>query len=439
MSFLPGLFENTTTPTTTTVTPNISPTEQANYDSNAAQQQAIREAAAGLPPSQVAGLDPMETQAYADTGTAVNAANTTSQTNAGLIDPSSQYQMQKTAGPAAGLTGLTDLTNASYDLNGNLNPYTDAVVDTTLASMQRTQQQEQLARDAQASAVGGLSNTRAAVGDAVAQNLGNMSQAQMEAQLRSGAFNSASAQALARQQADQAAAEAKSQFALQTAQAQAAQGNTAADFGLAQETALANASNNAFDNSVTAATSLENLNQNEYLRSLGLAGVEGSLGETQRGLTQQTMDIPKSDLTYQAGINNAVNPGAAPVGQTTTGETVNPSMFNQLLGAASSAAGAYYGSLPTSDRRAKENITPTDHALDKLARLSAFEYDYKPGFGHTKARTSGLMADDVALSGIKGGMVEIDGIKHVDSYAVLATVVQAVNELRQMHMEGAGL
>jgi Chaperone of endosialidase len=432
-----GLFDSGTSTTSSTTTPIMTAEQIANYNSAMAADTAMREAAAGLPPSQVAGLDPMELQALTDTGTAVSAANATSQANAGLIDPSSQYEMQKVAAPSSTLDPVYQAQDVSYDdlFAASSNPYTEDVVDTTLAAMERQMQQDQLVRDAQASAVGGLTNTRAAVGDAVAQNLGNMSMAQMEAQLRSEGYDAASAQALARQQADRADELAKQGLSLEEAQAQAAQELAAANFNLSQEAQLGDYSNTMFDNSVSAATTLEGLSQNEYLRSLGLAGVEGALGETQRGLTQAEMDVAKNDLTWQAGINSSSNPGAMPTGQTTTGTEETPSMFNQLIGAASAGVGAYM----QSDRRAKEDITDVDSALDKIARLSAHEYRYKPGFGHTRDRTSGLMAQELETSGIVGAVRDIGGVKHVDPYPVLATVVQAVNELREQMVAGRGL
>ena len=85
-----------------------------------------------------------------------------------------------------------------------------------------------------------------------------------------------------------------------------------------------------------------------------------------------------------------------------------------------------------SDERVKEEISEaTESALDKLENLSAKEYKYKDGFGHTRTRTTGLMAQDLEKAGIEGAVTEIDGVKHVDPYPVLATVVQAVNELRE--------
>ena len=61
--------------------------------------------------------------------------------------------------------------------------------------------------------------------------------------------------------------------------------------------------------------------------------------------------------------------------------------------------------------------------------MSAKEYSYKDGFGHTTDRTTGLMAQDVERAGIVGGVKEIGGVKHVDPYAILATVASAVREL----------
>lgn len=121
--------------------------------------------------------------------------------------------------------------------SGYENQYTDDVVNTTLAGMTREQQRAQLERDARAASVGGLSNSRAAVADAVAGNLSQMSMAEMEAKLRSDAFNTAANYGL--QETDM-----RNQFGMDSTQFTADQeamrrqyGLDLADFGLSQEQA----------------------------------------------------------------------------------------------------------------------------------------------------------------------------------------------------------
>ena len=48
------------------------------------------------------------------------------------------------------------------------------------------------------------------------------------------------------------------------------------------------------------------------------------------------------------------------------------------------------------------------------------------------------MANDVEDSGIVGGVeTDADGVRHVNTYAVLATIAQAVNELKH-EVRGGG-
>lgn len=122
--------------------------------------------------------------------------------------------------------------------------YTGDVVDTTLAGMQRQADRERLARESRSAAIGGTSNTRTAVGNAVAEQLNNMNMGQTEAELRDRAFNTAAGLGLERGQLDLSRADMQNQFGLDTAQFMAGQeserrqyGLDLADFGLAEEQA----------------------------------------------------------------------------------------------------------------------------------------------------------------------------------------------------------
>lgn len=156
---------------------------------------------------------------------------------------------------------MQDFADIDSIRSGYESGYTDDVVDTTLAGMTREAQRAQLERDARAASVGGLSNSRSAVADAVAGQLTGMNMAEMEAKLRDQAFNNAAqfgleeagmrndfnlGQEKARSdyalgaadfRLDRAKAQAQNQldlagFDLEEAIAQAQQGNTAAQFAL---------------------------------------------------------------------------------------------------------------------------------------------------------------------------------------------------------------
>jgi hypothetical protein len=250
------------------------------------------------------------------------------------------------------------------------------VVATTLAGMQRQADRDRLAREGQAAAVGGLSNTRAAVADAVAGQLTGMNMAEMEAKLRSEGLRWGQEQDLA-------------------------------------ETDLANQiGGQMFDRGVTT------------------SGALGSIAEQERALEQAQLDANreggKDALSWLSSLFSGTQYDKGPVGSTQTSTQPTASPFQNILGAGASLAGAWL----QSDEDVKENIAPVEgSALDKLRDLRVVEYDYKPGYGHTDKRTTGLIAQDLEKAGITGAVRQREGTREVDAYTVLATVVGAVQEL----------
>jgi hypothetical protein len=204
--------------------------------------------------------------------------------------------------------------------------YTDNVVNTTLAGMTREAQRAQLARDAKNAAIGGTSNSRSAVADAVAGQLTGMNMAQTEAGLRDKAFNTAATFGL--QEADMA-----NKFGLDSAEFAASQeelkrkyGLDLANFGLSQEMArtdyetgraaqsLAEQKTRAENSLAMAGFSLdeaiaqaaqgnaaaqfaldkagvsEDLLKTQYGARMDTANRQQGLGETQREINQQQID-----------------------------------------------------------------------------------------------------------------------------------------------------
>jgi len=101
-------------------------------------------------------------------------------------------------------------------------------------------------------------------------------------------------------------------------------------------------------------------------------------------------------------------------------------MFSQLMGGASSVAGIA-GLL--SDENAKQDIVSMEHGLDALRNVVPSVYEYREDAPTLKTgRTAGLIAQD--LEHIPGAVeIGADGYRRVDSYPVLATVIQAVKDL----------
>ncbi len=81
--------------------------------------------------------------------------------------------------------------------------------------------------------------------------------------------------------------------------------------------------------------------------------------------------------------------------------------------------------IATSDIRVKENLERIDSSLDKIARLTGFTYDQVK----LKQRKAGLIAQEVKEVLPEAVGEDEDGILNVSPMAVLALLVNAVNEL----------
>lgn len=257
------------------------------------------------------------------------------------------------------------------------NPYTEAVVDTTLDSMKRKFAQDAVLRGASEASFGGNSGTRSAIMAALAGDYNNRALAETEAGLRSDAF----------------------------------------EFGVGA--------------GQQGAQIMAGLAESDFDREASTAAALGTYGAMDREIRDKRANAQRTAgadaLSWYADIFNATRQLPATGGGSTT--QPGPSVASQALGAGATAAGIWSLLFP-SDRRAKKNIRVESGALDKLRELEAYSYEYEDGIGYTDQRTSGLMTDDLRRSGIIGAVHEApDGIERVDPYPVLATVVAAVKEL----------
>jgi len=76
----------------------------------------------------------------------------------------------------------------------------------------------------------------------------------------------------------------------------------------------------------------------------------------------------------------------------------------------------------------KENIAPIDSALDKVAQLTGYSYNYIGNSPHN--RNGGVMAQDIETV-LPDAVSEINGVKVLRYDAVVGLLVNAENELRQ--------
>jgi hypothetical protein len=154
------------------------------------------------------------------------------------------------------------------------------------------------------------------------------------------------------------------------------------------------------------------------------------------GLGQQQQAFPEAQRQFDLSNFFAASPEQDPrlgfIGPAFTSafDTVNQQRSGgvgaQLAGPLASLGGA---ALAASDERVKENIEPIDDSIEKLKQIDGKTYNYTEEVSDTPDRKrAGVIAQDVEKV-LPEAVIEKDGIKHVDYNAVLALVINAVNEL----------
>jgi hypothetical protein len=278
---------------------------------------------------------------------------------------------------------LDQLTRAEDMIGGEqfMSGYTDDVVDTTLSGIQRQADRERAGRGASEASIGGITNTRSAVADMLAGESTARTMAETEAQLRDQAHR----------------------------------------FGV--------------EAGFQGAGTLRDLAGAGFDISRGASGAQGALGALGREQRQQQSDeVRTAGQQAQSWWTDVFSsqrqtPATGATSSSTTRTTPGPSPLSQIMGTAATAAGIW---AQLSDERTKEHIELSEDALDKLRMVPGYDYEYRDEFkdlGGERGRTAGLMAQDIEAAGIEGAVSEIDGVKVVNPYPVLATVVQAVREL----------
>jgi len=331
-------------------------------------------------------------------------------------------QVLSTTAEAEGLgdqaaAGLMDEYGTEFGRGGFEDIYTEDVVDAGLADMQRQAQRDQLERDARAAAVGGTTNTRAAVADAVAQGETSRAMADFAANQRRAGL----------------------------------------EWGTNAEFQLSDLDQQDRRLELERLGMMDQFATSDMNRGLASADWQKEYGAEERALSQEELDerrtAKQQSITWLTQmLGQGTNKNATLGGGTTTGTTSTtgtergtnvapgerrPSTASSLLGAASSVAGIV-GML--SDENAKENFELAESGLDDLRHVRSSDYDYKEGMPTDKVgRQRGLIAQD--LEHIPGAVsMGPDGYRRVEPYAVLATVVSAVRALDDRTRPGqAGL
>ena len=135
------------------------------------------------------------------------------------------------------------------------------------------------------------------------------------------------------------------------------------------------------------------------------------------GLGQPPKEIV--GMPQQAGFGSSLLAGMAPA----MGAGMGGGLMGAMMPGMTMGQGAMLAML--SDERAKDNIAHIDNALEKLSKLSGKTYNY---ITTPDRRDGGLVAQQVEKV-LPEGVIEHNGLKYVKMDAVIALVVNAVNEL----------
>jgi hypothetical protein len=296
------------------------------------------------------------------------------------------------------------------------NPYTEDVINATTRQIERDAARAQAARGASQASIGGLGGTRAAVADALAQQLTGETSAKMGAELRAKGFTDARNLGMA-----------ESSHLAELGFNRAELGLQAEQLGLTEAQLMDQLVNSSVQRqgAASAATQAQEVQRRQ---------IADANRESSRTAARDAASWYGGLFASNKGIS-APNPQAfaSGGGEGTAGT-------GQMLGTMASIAGI--AAMVMSDEEAKADIVPVEDesALEALTGLPLYEYRYADGLGHTRDRTRGLLAQDVER--VLPEAVREDpltGLKQVDLYPVVATVAKAVRELDARTRPGAGL
>jgi hypothetical protein len=280
--------------------------------------------------------DQMLGAASAGVGGALDTAN-------GQMETAGQYgQDWDTYEQQLAAAGDFDAIRGTYE-----DPYLNDVVDTTLAGMDYQAQVEQANRAAQESAVGGISSTRAAVADATAEALNGMNRAQMEASLRSEGFNTAAQFGL--DQSAQMESLAQTGFSEQDAESRLGMDLATTGFGLQDDYSRLMADLAAAEAGLGSDYLADQIAGGNAQMGIEQTAAQwgATTGEQARLLKDAQAEAKRTAkqdaTTWNSQIFNTTRGVQAPVGTTQTSTAPGPSPFNQVVGAATTAAGVWAG------------------------------------------------------------------------------------------------
>ena len=159
---------------------------------------------------------------------------------------------------------------------------------------------------------------------------------------------------------------------------------------------------------------------------LGMPGMLSGLGQLQRGIGEEQTQYGLQRFMQAAPEADPrlgfIGPAFTSAYDTAVQQGVySPGLGSQLLGAGSILGAGYL----MSDERLKEDIEHIDDALEKVSKIDGKVYKFK---FKDKERDAGIIAQELEKV-LPEAVVEINGIKYVKYEAVIALLVNAINEL----------
>jgi hypothetical protein len=277
---------------------------------------------ASMPMGQSPAANNVFTQSAGALTSGINAANAAASYKPQQVGTSFGYTPQNvTAGQA--YTGM-----ANYQ-----NPFTQQVIDTSMADLERQRQMQMAQMGAQASAAGAFGGSRHGVAEALT-NEGFFNQGgQLASGLRMQGFNTA----LGASQQDVA-------NQLQAALANQGAGARAQEFGqssrLQAQIANQQAANQAAAQRAAAASTLGNLSQTGFNMGMGVTQQQMQQGAMQQAMNQTLIDAGRAQYAGFAGapaqsLATSIGAlGASKTNEQTTTSTKSPGLFDYLTAGA---------------------------------------------------------------------------------------------------------
>ena len=318
------------------------------------------------------------------------------------------------------------------------------VLDPVMSRMREDEARARAGAEGTAAAVGGASNTRAAVEAARLASEGTRDRAQFESQLRSDALRTG--QELGMQEVGMRGdmANMAARLGLDESELEANIREASSRLGISIEDArrmvrdqLSGLSRDRFGIGRDVAS--------HQLAEAGLqmqgSGARLGIGEFEMGALDRSYQhdstrrmMPVTAESWYRDLQSTPLATPLPQSGTTTQRGGGAGIGTQILGAGTSLAGAAMTAGLFSDERVKEDIVPLDgdEAMATLRRQRPSAYSYTdPAYDRVAEpgrRSAGLMAQD--LKGIEGAVMEgPGGVKMVDPYPVMATIVAALQRL----------